>query len=60
MPVARTICLGLLAVLLGAAPAAADDVLVLGKDGRVHSRGDRFVRTELKAPRARAVAGTIQ
>jgi hypothetical protein len=60
MPVARTFCLGLLAVLLCAAPAAADDVLVLGKDGRVHSRDDRFVSAELKAPRARAVAGTAQ
>jgi hypothetical protein len=58
MPVARTICLGLLAALLGAAPAAADDVLVMGKDGHVRGKNDRFLRpTEMKAPRTRAVAG---
>src|SRR5687767_3931905 len=61
MPVARTICLGLLAVLLTAAPAAADDVLVLGKDGRVRTQDDEFVKpTQMKAPRrpkGHAVAG---
>ena len=60
MPVARTLCLALLVALLWAVPAAADDVLVMGKDGRVHSRDDRFVRNELKEPRrphGRAVAG---
>jgi hypothetical protein len=61
MPVARTICLGLLAVLLTAAPAAADDVLVMGKDGRVRTQDDEFVKpTQMKAPRrpkGHAVAG---
>ncbi len=58
MPVARTICLALLAALVCAAPAAADDVLVLGKDGQVTAKNDRFLRdNELKAPRTRAVAG---
>jgi hypothetical protein len=61
MPVARTACLALLVVLLAAAPAAADDVLVLGKDGRVHTRDDRFLRpADLATPRTRrghAVAG---
>jgi hypothetical protein len=41
MPLARSLCLVLLAALLCAAPAAADDVLVLGKDGKVRTRGDR-------------------
>jgi D-glucuronyl C5-epimerase-like protein len=58
MPVARTICLGLLAALLCAAPAAADDVLIMGKDGQVRARNDRFVKpTTMKAPRRNAVAG---
>ena len=58
MPVVRTACLTLLVLLLGAAPAAADDVLVLGKDGRAHAREDRFLReTDLTKPRPRAVAG---
>ena len=58
MPVTRTVCLALLAALVSAAPAAADDVLVLGKDGRVHARDDRFLRaSEMRAPRVRAVAG---
>jgi hypothetical protein len=61
MPVARTICLALLAALLCAAPAAADDVLVLGKDGQVKAKNDRFVRQgELKRPRAHAVAGVAK
>ncbi len=41
MPLARSLCLALLAALLCAAPAAADDVLVLGKDGKVRARDDR-------------------
>ena len=58
MPVARIFCLALIALLAGAAPAAADDVLVLGKDGRVQTREDRFLReSDLRAPRSRAVAG---
>jgi hypothetical protein len=52
MPVARTICLGLLAALLCAVPAAADDVLVMGKDGRVRVRDDGALReADFKAPR---------
>jgi hypothetical protein len=61
MPVARTLCLALLAALLAAAPAAADDVLVMGKDGRVRTQEDEFVkRTQMKMPRpprGHAVAG---
>jgi hypothetical protein len=58
MPLARTFCLALLAVLACAAPAAASgDVLVLGKDGRVRERDDRFVpSTTMVKPRARAAA----
>jgi hypothetical protein len=41
MPLARSLCLALLAALLCAAPAAADEVLVLGKDGEVRARDDR-------------------
>ena len=56
MPVTRTLCLALLALLLCAAPAAADDVLVLGKDGKVRARHDRALpAAEMRAPR-RAVA----
>jgi hypothetical protein len=59
MPVIRTLCLALLALLLCAAPAAAQDVLVLGKDGKVRARQDRAVpETKMKAPRRAAVAGT--
>jgi D-glucuronyl C5-epimerase C-terminus len=61
MPVIRILCLALLAVLVCAAPAAADEVLVLGKDGRVHTRDDRFLRKgDLVTPRrarSRAIAG---
>ena len=61
MPVARTVCLALLAALVCAAPAAADDVLVMGKDGQVEAKNDRFLRdNELKAPRTRAVAGAAR
>jgi len=57
MPVARIAGLAVLAVLVLAAPAAADEVLVLGKDGRVHVREDRFLReTDFKAPKGGAVA----
>ncbi len=53
MPLARTLGLALLALLVLASPAAADEVLILGKDGRVHTREDRFVRDrDLPAPRA--------
>ena len=59
MPVARTICLALLAALVCAAPAAADDVLVMGKDGQVRAKNDRFLRpSEMRQPRARVVART--
>ena len=59
MLVARTICLALLASLLIAAPAAADDVLVMGKDGQVRAKNDRFLRpSEMRQPRARVVAST--
>ena len=45
--------LALLALLVFASPAAADEVLVLGKDGRVRTRDDRFVRDrDLPVPRA--------
>jgi D-glucuronyl C5-epimerase C-terminus len=58
MPVIRTLCLTLLAALLCAAPAAADDVLVLGKDGKVRARDDRALpAAEMRAPRRAAVAG---
>ena len=53
MCLARTFCLALVAVLAFAAPAAADDVLILGKDGHVRTRDDRFVRDrDLPVPRA--------
>jgi hypothetical protein len=59
MPAARTICLALLASVLIAAPAAADDVLVMGKDGQVQGKNDRFLRpSEMRQPRARVVART--
>ncbi len=57
MPVGRTVLLALLTLLVCAAPAAAEDVLVLGKDGRVHGREDSFLReTDLATPRAGALA----
>jgi DNA-binding transcriptional ArsR family regulator len=40
----RCACLALLAALALAAPASADDVLVLGEDGRVRERDDRYLR----------------
>jgi D-glucuronyl C5-epimerase C-terminus len=59
MPVTRTVCLGLLAAVLCAAPAAADDVLVLGEDGRVRTEDDRVLpATEMKAPRRAPAAAT--
>jgi hypothetical protein len=57
----RVACLTLIAVLACAAPAAADDVLVLGKDGRVRERDDRFLpSTRMPQPRGKAVATTAQ
>jgi hypothetical protein len=59
MRIACCTCLTLLATLAVAAPASADDVLVLGKDGRVRERDDRFLRsTEMPRPRGVAVAAT--
>jgi hypothetical protein len=53
MPVARIACLVVLALLVVASPAAAGEVLVLGKDGRVHPREDRYLRaSDFRAPRA--------
>lgn len=50
MSVARALGLALLAVLLCASPAAAGDVLVLGKDGKVRKRDDRALPgTQMKA-----------
>ena len=58
MPVTRILCFALLAALLCAVPAAADDVLVLGKDGKVRARDDRALpQTEMRKPRRGAVAG---
>jgi hypothetical protein len=60
MPVTRTLCLALLAALVCAVPAAADDVLVLGKDGKARARHDRALpKTEMKKPR-RAVAAAAR
>jgi D-glucuronyl C5-epimerase C-terminus len=57
----RLACLTLIAVLACAAPAAADEVLVLGKDGRVRERDDRYLKaTLLPRPRGGAVATTAQ
>ena len=49
-------------MLAAAAPASADDVLVLGRDGRVHAREDRALpAVTMKAPpRTRAVAATAK
>jgi len=61
MRLARSLCIALLALLACAAPAAADDVLVLGKDGRVRDRDDRFLRsTDMPRPRGAAVATTAR
>jgi D-glucuronyl C5-epimerase C-terminus len=57
MPVRVCACLAVLAALAGAAPAAADEVLVLGQDGRARPQEDRFVPgAALKRPSQRAVA----
>ena len=57
----RVACLTLIAVLACAAPAAADEVLVLGKDGRVRERDDRYLQpTRMPRPRGKAVATTAQ
>jgi len=54
-------CLTLIAVLACAAPAAADDVLVLGTDGRVRERDDRYLQsTRMPRPRGKAVATSAQ
>ena len=61
--VVRVACLTLIALLACAAPAAADEVLVLGKDGRVRERDDRAVRsaaTRMPRPAGTAVATTAQ
>jgi D-glucuronyl C5-epimerase C-terminus len=48
-----------LAALCCAAPAAADDVLVLGKDGVARERDDRFLKsTEMPRPRATTAVAT--
>ena len=53
MPVARCLSLALIVLFAAAAPAAAEDVLVLGKDGEVRSQQDRFAGGgDLLAPRA--------
>jgi hypothetical protein len=57
MPLARSFCLALLAALLCAAPAAADDVLVLGKDGKVRTRDDRAL-PERDVPKPRRAVAT--
>jgi D-glucuronyl C5-epimerase C-terminus len=61
MRLARTCCSALLALLVCAAPAAADgDVLVLGKDGRVRERDDRFLgSTAMVKPRAAAPKAAV-
>ena len=57
----RSACLAMLAALVAAAPASARDVLVLGKDGRVRERDDRFLTAaKMPRPRAAAVAVTAQ
>jgi D-glucuronyl C5-epimerase C-terminus len=57
MQLGRYVWPAVLVALAGAAPAAADEVLVLGRDGRVQTRDDRFVRTAaLKPPPRRAAA----
>ncbi len=61
MPVARILCLVLLAALACAAPASADEVLVLGKDGRVRERDDRFLKASpMPRPRGAAKAATAR
>jgi D-glucuronyl C5-epimerase C-terminus len=53
MPVARCVLVALLALLVGAAPASADEVLMLGRDGKVTVRQDRFLpAADLPAPPA--------
>jgi D-glucuronyl C5-epimerase C-terminus len=60
MSVARGLFLTLLALLACAAPAAADDVLVLGKDGSVRERDDRYLKTrDLPRPRGKTVVATV-
>jgi hypothetical protein len=52
MRTARYACIALLAALVVVAPASADEVLVLGTDGRVRERDDR-VLTTMQLPRPR-------
>jgi D-glucuronyl C5-epimerase-like protein len=54
-------CVGVLVALLAAAPAQAEKVLVLGKDGEVRARQDRFVpRTAAAMPVPRKRAGAAR
>jgi hypothetical protein len=63
MPVARLVLLAVLTALVGAAPASADEVLVLGRDGKVTVREDPFVPPstlpEPPAPERRPPAATV-
>ena len=53
----RSACFAVLVALIAAVPASADDVLVLGKDGRVRERDDRFLTaTTMPRPRGAVVA----
>jgi D-glucuronyl C5-epimerase C-terminus len=53
----RSACFAVLVALVAAAPASADDVLVLGKDGRVRERDDRFLpAAKMPRPRGAVVA----
>ena len=61
MRTVRYACIALLAALVFAAPASADEVLVLGKDGRARERDDRHLTaTRMPRPRAGAVATAAQ
>ena len=61
MRTVRYACIALLAALVVAAPASADEVLVLGKDGRARERDDRHLTaTRMPRPRAGAVATAAQ
>ena len=61
MRTVRYACIALLAALVVAAPASADEVLVLGKDGRARERDDRHLTaTKMPRPRAGAVATAAQ
>ena len=61
MRTVRYACIALLAALVVVAPASADEVLVLGKDGRARERDDRHLTaTRMPRPRAGAVATAAQ